>query len=140
MALKRVSPKVLIVPPPLVLELFALARYAGSVGQHSCAIRMLLALRRLRPDVPEFSSYAALSMIEEGHLDEAKDLLEEYLDSGFDECSFVLSLLAYVRYNTNDPRWTSTARRAQDVALVDGGGASQRQVLSVLPMDSLGIS
>jgi len=137
MSLKRVRPDVLIVPPGLVLELFALARFAGKIGLQSESLRVLLALRRMRPDVPEFSSYAAMLMLELGHDGEARSLLDEYLASGFGECSLVLALLAYLHYRNHDPNWVSYARRSLEVAKQDGGGAHQSEVLALLPMEML---
>ena len=131
--LKRAAPNVLIVPPAVVLELFALARFAHKAGLLDDALRMLLALRRLRPDVPEFSSYSALVLMDEGRFAEAVKILEEYLASGFDDCSLVVSLLAYLRYKDHDARWRQAALRAAKLAEEDGGGPYQTEILASLP-------
>lgn len=137
MELRRARPDVLIVPPGLVLELFALARFAGKVGLSSESLRIFLALRKMRPDVPEFSSYAAMLLIEEGRFEDAKQTLEEYLSSGFDDCSLVYALLAYLAHKDHDPEWVTFGLRSMDVAKRDGGGAYQREVLASLPQQAL---
>jgi len=133
--LRRAKPDVLIVPPGLVLELFSLARFAGQVGLVSEAIRIFLGLRRMRPDVPEFSSYPALLFSGDGNYAEAKQVLEEYIACGFDDCSLVYSLLGYICYVNHDPAWLSHAMRSIEVAKHDGGSTKQRELLALLPTD-----
>lgn len=133
MVLKRFRPNVLIVPSSLVLELFSLARFATTISKSESSAKILFALRRLRPDVPEFSSYYAMALMEEGRFGEATEILEEYLASGFDECSLVYSLLAYLRYKNHDPRWAAAARHAVELVALDGGSAYQRELLEALP-------
>jgi len=120
-----------------VLELFALARFAGRVSLSKEALRLFLALRRMRPDVPEFSSHAAMLMIEAGCYDDAGKVLEEFLASDFDDCSLVHALLAYLFFLSHDPRWVPHARRSVEVAKQDGGGAYQREALAFLPIEAL---
>ncbi|MEY3202709.1 MAG: hypothetical protein RIR70_2259 [Pseudomonadota bacterium] len=133
--LKRAKPEVLVVPPGIVLELFALARFASRVQCTGAGLQILIALRRMRPDVPEFSSYAAMAMIEGARFEDAIGLLEEYLASGFDDCSLVRVLLAYSYFKKDEPAWVLHARRSVELAFQDGGSSHQRDILALLPVD-----
>lgn len=131
--MRRPNAAVLIVPPSILLELFALGRFAAKSGMHHEASAILRGLRGLRPDVPEFSAFLGVSLAELGSVSEAREALEEYLSSGGAMSSLVLSLEARLQFESNDPQWSQTAKIARDAFVEDGGGELQRQILSELP-------
>ena len=131
--MRRPNAAVLIVPPSILLEFFALGRFAARSGMHQEASSILRGLRGLRPDVPEFSAFLSVSLVELGLVADARQALEDYLSSGGALSSLVLSLEARLQFEANEPQWSQTAASAVDAFLEDGGGELQRQILSELP-------
>lgn len=133
--MRKPDPKVLVLPSALLLELFALSRYASRFGNPADATKILSALRVLRPDIPEFSAFLALSLLDEGKSAEGLEILEAYRESGAEVSSLVFALLAKLRFERSDPDWFQAAVLAVRAAEIDGGGQIQDDLLSELPFD-----
>ena len=131
--MRKPNSAVLIVPPSILIEFFALSRLASNVSMHHEASAILRGLRGLRPDISEFSAFLCVSLVGLGSVAEAREVLDEYSSSGGATSSLVLSLEAKLQFESNDPQWSQTAKIARDAFVEDGGGELQRQILSELP-------
>lgn len=105
-------------------------------------MRILEAIRRLRPDISEFSSYYALALIEQGQWVEAREALEDFVESGGEESSLLSAILAKLLFFLGDPGWVKHATEARRLVVFDGGGAMQNEILQELPgfEDAIGSS